>query len=129
MFWPLSNGWFGALNIQTTGLTNAILELTLFLLTLPIMFKLGDFKTLLKPQKKNWALIIALFAVLGPLLAVGRGQEYAMPALLVVPSLFYLGVFIYSLIAGFRADRNHDLKKKAATADGKKLCVLCISTC
>ena len=110
LFWPLSNGWFGALNIQTTSLTNASIELTLFLLTLPIMYKLGDFKTILEPRKKNWVLIIPLFAIVGPLLAVGRGQEYALPALLVVPSLFYLGLFFYSLIVGFRVNRNQDLK-------------------
>lgn len=112
LLWPLSNSWFGALNIGVKSLTNATLELTLFLFTLPIMFILGDFKTLLKPQKKNWVLIIPLFAILGPLLAAGRGQQYALPALLVVPSLFYLGLFFYSLIVGFRADRNQDPKKR-----------------
>ncbi len=90
LFWPLSQNWFGALNIEVTSLTNVIAELVLFFLTLPIMYKLGELQTLLKPHNKNWALIIPLGAVLGPLLTVGRGQEYALPTLLVVPSLFYI---------------------------------------
>jgi hypothetical protein len=112
MFWPLSSDWFGALNIEVTSLPNVIIEITLFLLTLPIMYKLGDLQTLLKPRNKNWALIIPLFAILGPLITTIRGQEYALPTLLVVPSLFYLGLFIYSLIGEHRADHNQDSKKR-----------------
>lgn len=111
LFWPLSQGWFGALNIDVTGLTNVIAELVLFFLTLPIMYKLGDLQTLLKPHNKNWALIIPLGAVLGPLLAVGRGQEYVLPTLLVVPSLFYIGLFAYSMFVEFGAEHNQDADK------------------
>jgi membrane-bound metal-dependent hydrolase YbcI (DUF457 family) len=111
LFWPLSNGWFGALNISVTSLTNVVAELVLFFLTLPIMYKLGDLQTLLKPNNKNWALIIPLGAVLGPLLTVGRGQESALPILLVVPSLFYVGLFAYSLFVDIRAEHNQDLDK------------------
>jgi len=75
----------------------AITELILFLLTVPFMYKLGDLKTLLKPNNKNWALIIPLGAIIGPLVSLGRGQENALPALLVIPSLFYISLFTYSL--------------------------------
>ena len=44
LFWPLSQGWFGALNLEVHSLPNVLLELGLFLLTVPIMFKLGDLK-------------------------------------------------------------------------------------
>ena len=97
LLWPLSQNWFGALNLEVPGLTNVVLELSLFSLTLPIMYKLGDLQTLLKPNTKSWALIIPSVATLGPLLAVGRGQEGALPALLVVPSLFYIGLFGYTV--------------------------------
>ena len=111
LFWPLSQGWFGALNINVTSLTNVITELVLFFLTLSIMYKLGDLQTLLKPHNKNWALIIPLGAVLGPLLSVGRGQEYTLPTLLAVPSLFYMGLFAYSMFVEIRAEQNQDADK------------------
>ena len=103
LFWPLSHNWFGALNFQVNSLTIAATELSLFLLTLPLMYKLGDLQTRLKPNSKNWALIIPLGAILGPLLSLGRGQESALPALLIVPSLFYVCLFAYSLFVWIRA--------------------------
>jgi len=112
LFWPLSHNWFGALNLEVFGLINVVLELTLISLTLPIMYKLGDLQTLLKPNNKSWALIIPLVATLGPLLAVGRGQEGALPALLVVPSLFFVGLFVYSLFVWLRDGHVKDRDKQ-----------------
>jgi membrane-bound metal-dependent hydrolase YbcI (DUF457 family) len=112
LLWPLSQGWFGALNIYVKGSTNVILELILFSLTLPIMYKLGDLQSLLKPHNKNWTLIISLAAVLGPLLAVGRGLEYVLPTLLVVPSLFYIGLFAYSMFVEIRAKNHKSLEPR-----------------
>jgi hypothetical protein len=120
LFWPLSHSWFGALNLEVSGLINVILELGLFSLTLPIMYKLGDLQTLLKPNNKSWALIIPLVATLGPLFAVGRGQEGALPVLLVVPSLFYVGLFVFSLFVFLRAGQLKDkdkLQPKVAVSD------------
>jgi membrane-bound metal-dependent hydrolase YbcI (DUF457 family) len=105
LFWPLSQSSFGALNFDVTSLTNVIAELVLSFSALVIMSKLRDLQTLLKPHNKNWALIIPLGAVLGPLLTVGRGQEYAVPTLLVVPSLFYIGLFAYSMFVELGAER------------------------
>ena len=75
------------------------------------MVRLGDLQALLKPHKKNWSLLIALGAVLGPLLVFGRGQESVLPNLLVVPSLFYLGLFAYSIYVMLRAEHNLDADK------------------
>ena len=111
LFWPLSQGWFGALNININSLTNVIAELVLFFVTVPIMFKLGDLQTLLKPHNKNWALIIPLGAVLGPLLSLGRSPESILPTLLVAPSLFYIGLFSYSMFVELRAGHNQDADK------------------
>jgi len=97
LLWPLSYSTFGALNFEVTSLTIAVTELTLFLVTIPIMYKQGDLQTLLNPNNRNWALIIPLGAIMGPLLSLGRGQESALPILLLVPSLFYIGLFAYSL--------------------------------
>jgi hypothetical protein len=88
LFWPLSHNLFGILNFDVAGLPIAISELVLFIVTLPLMIKLGDLQTLFKPHNRNWALIIPFGAVLGPLLSAGRGQESSLPILLVVPCLF-----------------------------------------
>ena len=79
LFWPLSQSQFGVLNINVLSLPNVIAELVLFFVTVPIMYKLGDLQTLLKPHNKNWALIIPLGAVLGPLLALGRSPRIYSP--------------------------------------------------
>jgi membrane-bound metal-dependent hydrolase YbcI (DUF457 family) len=97
LIWPVSHDLFGALNFEVNSIPIALTELLLFLLTVPLMYKLGDLQTLLRPCNKNWALVIPLGAIIGPLLAVGRGQENALPALLIVPSLFYVCLFAYSL--------------------------------
>ena len=106
LLWPLSHSWFGALNLATTGLLSVSIELALFAVTVPVMYKLGDLQTLLRFNSKSWALIIPLGAILGPLLSFGRGQESALPILLVVPSLFYLVLFIYSLIVWLKGKPN-----------------------
>jgi len=97
LFWPLSSNVFGALNFSVISMAIAVTELVLFLVTVPFMYKLGDLKTLLKPNDYSWALVIPLGAILGPLVSLGRGQESALPALLVIPSLFYIGLFTFSL--------------------------------
>ena len=103
LFWPLSHNLFGVLNFAVTSLPIAITELVLFAVTLPIMYKLGDLQTLLKPHNKNWALVIPFGAVLGPLISTGRGLESSLPILLWVPSLFYLSLFSYSMLIELRA--------------------------
>ena len=99
LFWPLSNNMFGALNFEVSSLPIALTELSLFLFTLPLMYKLGDLKELLKPNEKSWALIIPLGSIIGPLVSLGRGQENTLPTILVIPSLIYIGIFTYSLYA------------------------------
>ncbi len=111
LFWPVTQGWFGALNFEVTSLPVAATELGLFILTIPIMFKLGDLKTLLNPHNKNWALIIPLGAIVGPLFSLGRGQENSLPTLLAIPSIFYVILFSYSILLWLRA-RNSQIGDK-----------------
>jgi len=110
LFWPLSHDLFGALTFEVTSLSIEIVELMLFLLVIPIMYKMGDLQTLLKPHNKNWALIIPLGSVIGPLISFGRGQEGSLPTLLVVPSLLCIVIFAYSLLIWFRASINQNKK-------------------
>jgi membrane-bound metal-dependent hydrolase YbcI (DUF457 family) len=108
LFWPLSDGLIQFLNLEVTSLPSITAELSLFLITLPAMYKLGDLQTLLKFNSKSWILFIPIGSLLGPLLFIGRGQESALPLLLVVPSLFYLVLFSYALIIWLN---QHSLKR------------------
>jgi membrane-bound metal-dependent hydrolase YbcI (DUF457 family) len=111
LFWPLSNSLFGVLDIDVASLSTAITELTLFSLTLPIVYKLGDLQTLLKPHNKNWALIIPLGTVLGPLLTISRDLDAALPTLLIVPSLFFVILFAYSIFVELKVKHKKDKYK------------------
>jgi membrane-bound metal-dependent hydrolase YbcI (DUF457 family) len=108
LFWPFYDGLIQFLNLEVTSLPSVAAELVLFLTTLPAMYKLGDLQTLLKFNSKSWILFVPLGALLGPLLSIGRGQESALPLLLVVPSLFYLVLFSYALIIWLK---QHSLKQ------------------
>ncbi len=81
LLWPISQNWFQALNYAVTSLPIQITELALFAVTLPIMYKLKDLQSLFKGHNMNWVLIIPLGAVIGPLFALGRGGESALPSL------------------------------------------------
>jgi len=98
LLWPISQNWFQALNYAVTSLPIQITELALFAVTLPIMYKLKDLQSLFKGHNMNWVLIIPLGAVIGPLFALGRGGESALPSLLVIPSIFYIVLFTYSIL-------------------------------
>jgi membrane-bound metal-dependent hydrolase YbcI (DUF457 family) len=102
LFWPITYEWFGNNILPVATTANAIAELALFLVVTPIMFKLGDLRMLLRPSSRKWILIIGFGAVLGPMLSGGR-LEGNLPTLLVVPSLFWLAIFAYSLFAQLRA--------------------------
>ena len=99
LFWPLSTEWYGALNIDVNSFSNALLELVLFVVSIAVMFKTGDLPKIVK-DKYIIALLLPFGAVLGPLLSAGRGPEYSLPLLLVIPSLFYLAIFAYSMLVG-----------------------------
>ncbi len=106
MLWPISQGWFGTLNIDVMSLTNGAIELTLFAIALPLMFKTKDIQTLLKPNNHNLILFIAFGAVLGPMLQIGQGTEMSLPTLLMIPSIFYLCLFAYSMLIELNARQN-----------------------
>jgi len=99
LFWPLSTEWYGAINIDVHSLTNSFLELALFFVSTVVMFKTGDLRKIAQDKYKI-ALLLPFGAVLGPMFAAGRGSEYALSLLLVIPSLFYLAIFAYSMMVG-----------------------------
>lgn len=108
MLWPLSNAWFVALDLSVKGIINVSAELTLFFISLAIMYKAKDLQTLMQPNHQNYALIIAGGAALGPLLSTNGGFESMLPLPLVVPSVFWIALFVYSLYIQVRFDvRKH----------------------
>jgi len=97
LLWPLSTQQYGALDIDVASPFTSTLELALFFISIAIMFKAGDLRKIFTDNYRT-TLLLPFGAVLGPMLAVGRGPEYALPLLLVIPSLFYLALFAYSMI-------------------------------
>jgi membrane-bound metal-dependent hydrolase YbcI (DUF457 family) len=103
MLWPVSQRWFGAEYVKVGGLVDVVIELALFALVLVLLMAAKDLRTLFKPQKLIFILVVAFGAVLGPMLEIGQGSESALPVLLIVPSLFWLAVFSYSILVSLRA--------------------------
>ncbi|MCW4018110.1 MAG: metal-dependent hydrolase [Candidatus Bathyarchaeota archaeon] len=98
LFWPATQGWFSVVNLEVSSLASVSIELALFAITTILMYKTGDFQTLFKPNNHNWVLIIAFGAVFAPLLSTSGGFESSLPVMLLLPSLFWIAVFAYSIL-------------------------------
>ena len=100
LFWPLSTMWVGVFNISVTSSVNGYLEFILFIVSLGVLIKTGDLRRMGESRKKL-VLFLPFMTVLAPLLGLGLGFEYAIPSLLIIPSLFWLSLFIYSVISHY----------------------------
>lgn len=100
-FWPISKAKYGLLNFQVNSFTMVLVELTLFFISIALMYKQNDLQTLFKPANRNWSLIIASGSLIGPLLWLGRTPD-PIPVLLIIPSLAWLCIFAYSLLIELR---------------------------
>jgi len=107
LLWPLSTREYGALHMYVSGSFSVIMELTLFIISLALMLKTRDLQRI-TTSKYRILLLLPFGATLGPLISVGRGPEYALPSLLIIPSLFYLAIFAYSMVMAIR----HGSKKR-----------------
>lgn len=99
MLWPVSQQWFSVMRLEVTSLLSISIEIILLFIAIAIMLKTKDLHTLLKPNNYNLILIIAFGATLGPMLDLSQTLEGSLPALLIVPSLFWLTIFSYSMLA------------------------------
>ena len=104
LFWPLSTRLYGAVTLDVKGSFTVTLELILFTISLALMLKTRDLQRITTSNYRT-VLLLPFGATIGPLLAVGRGPEYALPTLLIIPSLFYLSIFTYSMIIRRRAQK------------------------
>ena len=66
--------------------------------------------------------VIPLGATLGPLFALERGQEAALPLLLVIPSIFYLALFAYSIIIWLKGHLKSDSPAIVPASVWVKIC-------
>jgi membrane-bound metal-dependent hydrolase YbcI (DUF457 family) len=98
LLWPASQHWFGGSIIPMSSSIEVSAELVLFAVATSLMFWYGDLKRLLKPATQNMYLIVAAAAVLVPMLESGRGLEASLPLLLVPSSVFWLILFVYSIL-------------------------------
>jgi len=106
IFWPLTQDWVGNYSLGVGTLADGVAELSLFAVATPIMFKAGDLQSLLQSRKTNLALVVAFFAVLGPVAAMGADWGGHLPLLLLAPSLFWLALFAYSILRGLGLNFN-----------------------
>jgi membrane-bound metal-dependent hydrolase YbcI (DUF457 family) len=102
MLWPLSDRWFSILTVDVMGVISVSAELVLCSIALIVIVKAKDFKTLQKPHNQNLVLFIAFGATLGPLLDISQSFESSLPTPLVIPSIFWLAVFVYSMLIELR---------------------------
>ena len=100
LLWPLSTHEFGLpelglpyINIYSP--INVVLEFTLFAIATIIMFKTRDITRFFRNSKLNLILTIPIFTVLLPTFA---SYPLRVPALLVLPHLFYLVLFSISVL-------------------------------
>ena len=100
LLWPISNAKFGLTFISVFSPINIVLELTLFLATMLVLYKTGDYKVFLSGNKSNLLLIIPIFTVLLPTLI---GFPFSAPLLITEPALavahlVYLVIFIIAVL-------------------------------
>lgn len=107
--WPITKEIYGYY-VNVNSLLISAIELGLFLITLTLMYKLKDLQTLLKPGNHNIFLIIPFGATLGPFL-FSATQGDPISILLVIPSLFWLGIFTISILNNLRVSIKSLIKK------------------
>jgi hypothetical protein len=99
LLWPITTSWYG-LGMEITGLTNILIEWTLFLTSTAILFKTKDAWLLFQQHPSNMILAIPVLTVLLPTLL--SFPIYVSPEL-VIPHLIYMALFTYSILIDLEA--------------------------
>jgi len=95
LFWPFSKDLFYLLNFSVTNNLSIILELALFVIAVTFMVISNDLKKTLLGKTRWVYFVIPTGAILGPLLLTIRTYSN-LPSLLIIPSLFCLGLFFFA---------------------------------
>ena len=107
LFWPISNQFIYISNISVINNTHIALELILFIASTIIMIASSDIKKIVSEKTNIFYWIIPFGSVLLPLLPllITPKNYNHIPTLLLIPSLYYIGLFlsaIYSNILKLR---------------------------
>lgn len=100
---PLTSYWYGV-EIAIMSLTNILVEWTLFLMFLMIMFRTKDVWFLFQHHASNMLLFIPIFTILLPTVL---SFPLSVPLELIVPHIVYLVLFAFAILVDFQ----HVLKK------------------
>jgi hypothetical protein len=98
LFWPLTFQWYG-IGTEIVSLANIIVEWTLFLAFLIVMFGVKDLQFFFQHHASNLLLFLPVFAILLP---VAFDFPMAVPMELVLPHLIYLTLFTLSILIDFQ---------------------------
>jgi membrane-bound metal-dependent hydrolase YbcI (DUF457 family) len=93
LFWPFSTTFYG-LDIGIRGSYNMALEWVFFIASMMVMIKFNDLKPLLERESINLVLVFPLMTVLLPIIV---NFPLYIPIVLVVPHVFFIGLFVVSL--------------------------------
>ena len=99
LLWPLSTREFGYPYIDINNPVNVAFEFTLFVIATIIMWKTRDIFQFFRNSKLNLILAIPIFTVLLPTFT---SYPLSVPLLLVLPHLFYLVLFIISVLIALK---------------------------
>ena len=99
LLWPVSMSMYG-LGSGIENLSNIALELVLFAASVTVMFKSKDVFSLFKPHTLNIILSIPLIAVLLPTVI---SYPLSVPLVLLIPHLFYLVLFSFSILTNLKS--------------------------
>jgi membrane-bound metal-dependent hydrolase YbcI (DUF457 family) len=96
IFWPFSTEFFYFLNLSNRSWITIFLELFFFTVSIVLMLFNNDFKEILFNTKRKIYWLVPFIAVLSPLFIGSFNPSYILPRLLVIPSLFFVGLFALS---------------------------------
>jgi membrane-bound metal-dependent hydrolase YbcI (DUF457 family) len=103
LLWPLTTQVYG-IGLSITSTTNILMEEVAFIASIIIMVKTNDLIRLFKPRKSNLLLAIPIFTVLLPPLL---NFPLAVPAWLIPPHLFYVLIFLASILMTLKSNSLH----------------------
>ena len=99
LLWPATTNWYG-LGMEITGLTNILIEWTLFLTSTAILFKTRDAWLLFQQHPSNMILAVP---VLTALLPAFLSFPLHVPPELIIPHLTYIALFTLSILIDLKS--------------------------
>ena len=99
LLWPATTNWYG-LGMEITGLTNILMEWTLFLTSTATLFKTKDAWLLFQKHPSNMILAVP---VLTALLPAFLSFPLHVPPELIIPHLTYIALFTLSILIDLKA--------------------------